>query len=205
MRDRIVVGIWMLTAGSVSIALPVVANAQPSAESEISCDSPDALQHALIAIPAGGRITIRAGTCTGNFTLSRDIRIQGSGFDQVTLRSGDPAQPVVTVPRGITATISGVTIAGGRVGVLVTGRSSLAFSMVSENLAGGIEVRDSGTFEADKLRVTRNKGPGLTVTKGKAVIRGGLINHNFSTVKAEPESWWSAARSNSPGHKLKRT
>ena len=52
--------------------------------------------------------------------------------------------------------------------------------MVSENLSGGIEVRDSGTLEADKLRVSRNKGPGLTVTKAEAVIRGGLINHNFS-------------------------
>jgi len=96
------------------------------------------------------------------------------------LRAADPAQPVVTVPRGITATISGVTIAGGRVGVLVTGRSALTFTMVSENLSGGIEVRDSGTFEADKLRVSRNQGPGLTVTKAEAVIRGGLINHNFS-------------------------
>jgi len=179
MRKRIVLGIQMLIAGSVSIAFPLVAHAQPSAESEISCDAPDALQHALMTIPAGGRIIVRAGTCTGNFMLSRDIRIQGSGLDQVTLRAADPAQPVVTVPRGITATISGVTIAGGRVGVLVIGRSSLAFTMVSENLSGGIEVRDSGTFEADKLRVSRNKGPALTVTKAEAVIRGGLINHNF--------------------------
>ena len=165
MSERNVVGIWMLIARSVSIAFPVVAHAQPSAESEISCDEPDALPHALMTIPAGGRIIVRAGNCSGNFTLSRDIRIQGSGFDQVMLRAADPAQPVVTVPRGITATISGVTIAGGRVGVLVTGRSSLAFTMVSENLSGGIEVRDSGTFEADKLRVSRNKGLGLRSQK----------------------------------------
>ena len=80
------VGIWMLIARSVSIAFPVVAHAQPSAESEISCDEPDALPHALMTIPAGGRIIVRAGTCSRNFTLSRDIRIQGSGFDQVMLR-----------------------------------------------------------------------------------------------------------------------
>ena len=79
MRKRIVVGTWMLIAGSVSIAFPLVAHAQPSAESEISCDAPDALQqHALMTIPAGGRIIVRAGTCTGNFMLSRDIRIQGA-------------------------------------------------------------------------------------------------------------------------------
>lgn len=53
MRERIVVGIWLLIAGSVSIAFPVVAHAQPSADSEISCDAPEALQHALMTIPAG--------------------------------------------------------------------------------------------------------------------------------------------------------
>jgi len=30
----------------------------------------------LMTISAGGRIIVRAGTCTGNFMLSRDIRIQ---------------------------------------------------------------------------------------------------------------------------------
>jgi hypothetical protein len=83
---RVVVGIWMLIAGSVSIAFPLVAHAQPSAESEISCDAPDALQHALMTIPAGGRIIVRAGTC--------ELRAQSryphsSGFDQVTLRAAD--------------------------------------------------------------------------------------------------------------------
>jgi len=51
------------------------------------------------------------------------------------------------VPRGATTTISGVTIAGGRLGVLVTGRASLAFVVVSENLSGGTDVRDNGIFE----------------------------------------------------------
>ena len=83
MRKRIAVGIWMLIAGSVSIAFPLVAHAQPSAESEISCDATDALQHALMTIPAGGHFIV----CTGNITLCRDIRIQGRGFDQVSLRA----------------------------------------------------------------------------------------------------------------------
>ena len=181
MRDRVAMGIQVLIATSVGIAIPVVAHAQPSAESEISCDTPDALQHALTTAPSGGRIIIRSGICTGNFALNHDIRIQGSGFDQVTLKAADPALPVVTVPRGSTTTISGVTITRGRVGILVTGRASLAFAMVSENEAGGIEVRDNGTFEADKLRISRNKGPGLTVIKAAATLRGGLINHNVSS------------------------
>ena len=180
MRVRAAVGIWMLIAIGMGIAFPVVGHAQPSLEAEISCVAPDALQQALLSTPIGGRIIVRSGTCTGNFTLTRDVRIQGSGYDQVTLRAADAALPVVTVPRGVTATISGVTIAGGRVGALVNGRASLAFSLISENVTGGIEVRDSGTFEADKLRVSRNKGPGITVIKAEAILRGSLIKQNFS-------------------------
>jgi hypothetical protein len=181
MRVRIAMGIQVLIATSVGIVFPVVAHAQPSLDAEISCDTPDALQSALTTTPSGGRLIIRSGICTGNFTLIRDIRIQGSGFDQVTLKAADPAQPVVTVTRGSTTTISGVTIAGGRVGVLVSGRASLAFASVSENISGGIEVRDNGTFEADKVRISRNRGPGLTAIKASATLRGGLINHNASS------------------------
>jgi hypothetical protein len=139
MRERIVVGIWLLIAESVSIAFPVVAHAPPSADSESSYDAPEALQHALMTIPAASSSAQES---------AQELHAQSQhSHPRQRLRSsvaaGDPAQPVVTVPRGITATISGVTIAGGRVGVLVIGRSSLDFTMVSENLSGGIEVRDS--------------------------------------------------------------
>jgi hypothetical protein len=87
---------------------------------------------------------------------------------------------VVTIPRGVAATISGVTIAGGRVGLLATGRAALAFSLVSENQAGGIEIRDGGSLDADKVRVGRNKGPGITILRAEATLRGSVINHNFS-------------------------
>lgn len=181
MRERVTVGIWVPIAIAVGITVPLVAHAQPSTEAEISCDQPDALANALAATAAGGRIIIRSGTCTGNFTLTRDIRVQGGGDDRVTLRALDPAQPVVTVRRGVTATISGVTISGGRVGALVTGHASMAFATVSENLSGGgIEIRDGGSFDADKLKVSGNKGPGLTVVKGIAALRGSLITRNFS-------------------------
>jgi hypothetical protein len=180
MNEDARVGSAMLIAISVGIALPLVMHAQPSIETEISCDAPDALQNALATTPSGGRIIIRSGTCTGNFTLARDVRIQGNGYDRVTLRGQDAAFPVLTVPRGVTTTISGVTLAGGRVGAFVTGQAALAFSMVTENLSGGIEVRDSGTFEGDKLKISRNKGPGLMIVKAEAALRGSLISHNFS-------------------------
>jgi hypothetical protein len=180
MRERATVGIWLLIAAAVGIALPLVAHAQPLAEAEIACDQPDALANALAATAAGGRIIIRSGTCRGNFTLTRDVRIQGSGDDRVTLRATDPALPVVTVRRGVTATISGVTISGGQVGALVTGHASMAFTTVSENLSGGIDIRDGGSFDADKIKVSGNKGPGLIVVKAAAALRGSLITRNFS-------------------------
>lgn len=180
MRVGAAVGIRILIAMNVGIAIPLVAQAQSSAETDISCDQTDALQRAVDSTPAGGRIVIRSGTCNGNLTLVRDVRIQGAGYDRVTLRATDASLPVLTVPRGVTATISNVTLAGGRVGLLVTGRAALAFTMVSDNVSGGVEVRDNGTFEADKLRISRNRGSGLTVVKGDASLRGSVIGQNVT-------------------------
>ncbi len=120
------------------------------------------------AVAPGGRIIIRSGTCPGNLVISRDVRIQGGGHDLVSLTATDATLPVVTVPRGVTATISGVTISGGRVGLSSTGRVALAFSLVTENTSGGIEIRDHGTLDADKIKVTRNKGPGITIVRAEA-------------------------------------
>jgi hypothetical protein len=180
MRIGAAVGMWILTAMNVGIAVPLVVHAQPSSETEVSCERPGALQHALQTTPAGGRIIIRSGTCTGNVTLIRDVRIQGGGYDRVTLSALDPALPALTVPRGVNATISNVTIAGGRVGLLVTGRASIAFTQIRDNALGGIEVRDGGALEADKSKVSRNKGPGITVVKAEASLRGSVISQNVT-------------------------
>jgi hypothetical protein len=180
MRERLAVHTLVLLAMNVGIAAPFVAHAQTSPDTEISCDTGEALEKALAATAPGGRIVIRSGTCTGNFKLVRDVRIQGSGYDRVTLRAFDAASPVITVPRGVAATISGVTIAGGRVGVSASGRVSLAFSLVSENLSGGIEIRDNGSLDGDKLKVSQNKGPGIAVLKAEAFLRGSVISHNVS-------------------------
>jgi hypothetical protein len=170
----------VILALSVGIGDPLPVHAQPASEIEIACDAVDSLESALAAVTSGGRIIIRSGTCAGNFTISRDVRIQGSGYDLVTLRATDASSPVITVPRGVTATISGVSISGGRVGILSTGRVALAFATVADNSAGGIEIRDGGTLDADKLRVTRNNGPGILLVKADATLRGSLITRNFT-------------------------
>jgi hypothetical protein len=151
MRDRIVVGIWMLTAGSVSIAPPVVAHARPQ-------------------------------PCRRS-------------------RATRPAQPVVTVPRGITATISGVTNCRRSRGRF--GHRSLVAGL-QRGQRESVRRDDSGTFEADKLWVSRNKGPGLTVTTAEAVIRGGLIHYNFSNGEGGAGVLVVGGRVEL-GHKLKRT
>jgi hypothetical protein len=180
MSGRLAVRTLVLLAITIGIAAPFTTYAQTGFDTEISCDEGDALEKALAITAPGGRIIIRSGTCTGNVTLMRDVRIQGSGYDRVTLRAMDAGSPVVTIPRGVAATISGVTIAGGRVGVLTKGRAALAFSLISENQSGGIEIRDNGSLDGDKLKVSRNKGPGVTIIRAEAALRGSVINHNYS-------------------------
>ncbi len=174
------VGTLALLAMNVCIAAPLLAHAQPASEVEISCDAGDSLQAALAALAPGGRIVIRSGTCTGNLSLSRDVRIQGAGYDLVTIKAADASLPVVTVPRGVTATISGVSISGGRVGLWNAGRVSLSFSRVSENTSGGIEIRDRGSLEGDKIKVVRNMGPGITILGAEATLRGSVIAQNVT-------------------------
>ena len=55
---------------------------------------------------------------------------------------------------------------------------TLAFSLVVESTSGGIEIRDHGTLDADKIKVTRNKGPGITIVRAEAALRGSLIARN---------------------------
>src|SRR5262245_7940049 len=129
MRRRLAVRTLGLVAINVGIAAPFTTSAQIVSDIEIACDAGDALERALAITPPGGRIVIRSGTCTGNLIISRDVRIQGSGHDRVTLLGTDATSPVVTIPRGVAATISGVTVTGGRVGVLATGRAALSFTL----------------------------------------------------------------------------
>jgi hypothetical protein len=178
MAERGAVRTLVLLAMNVGIVAPHIAHAQPFAEREISCDAGDTLEAALASLSPNGRIIIRSGTCVGNLTIDRDVRIQGAGYDRVTLKAADPAQPVLTIPFGITATISGVLVTGGRVGISTTGRVSLAFSLIAENSAGGIEVRDTGSLDGDKLKVARNTGPGILVVRGDATLRGSLVSGN---------------------------
>ena len=181
MNERAAVRTLVLLAMNIGIAAPLTSHAQPLSETEISCDAGDSLQTALANIESGGRIIIRSGICTGNLVLTRDVRIQGGGHDRVTFKAADATSPVVTVPRGVTATISGVTISGGRLGLLITGRVALAFSLVTDNTSGGIEIRETGSLEGDKLKVTRNHGPGITVLKAEAILRGSLIAQNVTS------------------------
>lgn len=180
MSERAALRTLVLLAMNVGIAAPHVANAQPSSEIEISCDAGDSLQTALATVASGGRVIIRSGICTGNVTIERDVRIQGSGYDRVTLKAADPESAVLMVPRGVTATISNVSISGGRVGISSSGRVVLSFTSVTENNAGGIEIRDAGRLEGDKLKVTGNKGPGIILIKAEATLRGSLIARNIT-------------------------
>ena len=71
MSKRVALRTLGLLAMNVGIAAPLDALAQPSSEIEIACDAGDSLQTALTGLAPGGRIVIRSGTCTGNFTLVR--------------------------------------------------------------------------------------------------------------------------------------
>ena len=167
MSKRTAVRTLVLLAMNVGIAAPLLAHAQPASEVEISCDAGDSLQTALAALAPGGRIVIRSGTCTGNLALDSRRAHPGRRPRSGDAQSRRRALPVVTVPRGVTATISGVTDLGWPCRSLER-RSRLPLVQHGQPRTHQAASRSSTTALSmgDKLKVTRNKGPGITVRRG---------------------------------------
>ncbi|MBK6866830.1 MAG: IPTL-CTERM sorting domain-containing protein [Burkholderiales bacterium] len=76
------------------------------------------LRDAIAATPAGGTIDFQGGlagtiTLASTLTLSKNVTITGPGASEVSI-SGNNARRVLQVNSGVTATVTGLTITGGR-------------------------------------------------------------------------------------------
>jgi hypothetical protein len=177
-RARVSAFLILATIGALVAAAP--ADAQAPSELEVRCDAGDSLEAALASIETGGRILLRSGVCTGNFSITRTVRIQGEGLDRVTLQAADPARPVVQISAGITVKVQGITVRGGHIGVSTVGRIEMTFSTVADNTDAGIEIRDGGMLVTDRVLVTRNVGSGIRILNGEAAVSGSVISKNVT-------------------------
>ena len=115
-----------------------------------------ALATALTAAAAGDTVNVW-GRCVGNFTLAKDVTLQGKGSG-ATL-DGNQTGRVLNITTGTTATIRGLTITNG----------------LRDGLGGGIYVRPDATAVLVDSAVTGNTGGAKSIGGGIEADEGSSL------------------------------
>ncbi len=185
MKKLGVLGVALLVAMGLALA------AGPAAFASTAVHCPptgtDDLQAAMNSAPAGSQILIY-GTCTGNFTVPKDLTLVGEN----AVLDGNNSGTVLTVPAGVTAVVDYLTIqhgdAGQGGGILNEGTLTLNSATVSNNnLAGGGDgagiFNDHGTLTLRSSTVADNStqggsGGGVFNNIGTINVVGSSISNN---------------------------
>lgn len=127
----------------------------------------------------GWPITYTLDPANGTLTVSHSVTIQGPGSDTLTV-SGGKAVTVFTVNRGVTATISGLTITDGNDsntfnpggGIFNLGTLTVAQSVIQNNSAPN--GSGGGIYSAGTLTLT-----GCTIGGNSSAFGGGIAAGTF--------------------------
>jgi hypothetical protein len=167
---------WARAAAAAVLAgAAALAGAVPAAASQanlVDCNANhNALQPAIDGAAKGGTLLV-TGTCTGPFTISNDLTIEGIG--QAVL-DGDQSGRTVTVGSGALVRLDDLIITDGIGGINNQGTLTVAGSTVSGNTAsngpgGGINNAVNATLVVSVSTVRDNYSLGA----------GGGINNNGS-------------------------
>jgi hypothetical protein len=167
---------WARAAAAAVLAgTAALAGAVPAAASQanlVDCNANhNALQPAIDGTAKGGTLLV-TGTCTGPFTVSNDLTIEGIG--QAVL-DGNQAGRTVTVGSGALVRLDDLIITNGIGGINNQGTLTVAGSTVSGNTAsngpgGGINNAVNATLVVSVSTVRDNYSLGA----------GGGINNNGS-------------------------
>lgn len=171
----------------------------PTTVTNLADSGAGSLRQAILDTPAGGTVDFQpdlAGTIaltTAELTVAKNLTISGPGAEVITV-SGINARRVFTITASSTVTLSGLTIADGRVsgtavaggGIVNSGTLSLIACTVRDNsvfssttlnasaIGGGI--RSVGTLFITNSVVANNSAEARSTGPG-AVARGGGISH----------------------------
>lgn len=176
------------------------------------CLSGDGDDTIVFQLPAGSTITLTAGELAlPSRVAGQNIDIEGPGADELTISGGDASRvfQVFESPLGVQDTISGLTIASGKVesgeeseggGVLNKGDLTLAGVVVEGNEAkatgssvvtgngGGIANESNATLTLERSAVAGNtagavaSGGGLAYADGGGIFNKGALAIIDSTI-----------------------
>ncbi|MCJ0870333.1 hypothetical protein [Streptomyces sp. AP-93] len=166
-----------VTAGAVALLGPVP---QAVAATVVNCPT-DNLQAAINAATPGSALRV-TGTCTGNFTVDKNLALAGA--TGATLNGGGTGTALTVTP-GVRVSLTTLTITQGAAvngaGIFNEGTLSLNRSTVSGNTAsdqgGGIHNTAGGTLTLNRSAVSGN-----SASYGGGIINAGAVLLNGSTV-----------------------
>jgi hypothetical protein len=157
-------------AGAAGLAGAAPATASPL--NLVNCYlNHQALQPAINGAAPGDTLFV-AGTCTGPFTISSNLTLDGIGH---AVLDGNKAGPTVTVGTGARVQLDHLMITNGTGGISNRGTLTVDYSTVSGNTAssgpgGGINNGVTGTLVVNRSTLSGNYSLGA----------GGGINNNGS-------------------------
>jgi hypothetical protein len=166
------------------------------------------IQAAIDAAASGSTITIAAGMYDGSITITKDISLVGSGAEETTITQ-DGTNSVITISRGVSVTIKGVTVSGGYAfvcsnpflpflctgdggGINNAGALMLKASIVRDNVAsraGGIYNVGTMTLAQSDVRDNETVTACCTSTFAGGIFNAGTATLTSSTVDGNRASF----------------
>ncbi|WP_461067209.1 right-handed parallel beta-helix repeat-containing protein [Streptomyces pseudoechinosporeus] len=180
----------VVTAGAVGVAGAVPATATAKDGTVVNCkDNPRALQPAITAAPPGATLRVK-GTCTGPFTINKDLTL--IGLERAVL-DGNQAGSTVTVTNAVRVRLTTLTITNGagrlgggihNAGGTVTLDHSTVKGNTAEDGGGGI-YNLNGPVTLDHSTVEGNTATSSSLGSGGGIYNaaGTVTLNNRSTVK----------------------
>jgi hypothetical protein len=156
------------------------------------------LTAAIAAAGAGAELDI-VGTCTGNYTLAKNLTLEG--IDTAGVKAtldGNSSARVVTVSAGVMASITNLRITGGNDssggGINNSGTLSISDSTIDHNTAGAIPfARGGGISTVGPLTVTDSEISHNTARFGGGIYSdgsGAVVSVTHSVVSANSGTIW---------------
>ncbi|MHB8625625.1 MAG: choice-of-anchor Q domain-containing protein [Aggregatilineales bacterium] len=188
------------TLGGTRVAQAATLTVNSTADSGGSCPSANCTLRAALAVAVSGdtidfsltyptTITLTSAA----LTIATAVTITGPGASNLTI-SGNNALQVFIVNNGVTATISGLTIANGKIsgnvggGIYNSGTLTVSNSLVSSNTGdqGGGIYNHVGTLTVNNSTISGNTAP--TGGGGGGIYNSGTLTVDNSTFSGNTAS-----------------
>lgn len=163
-----------VTVGATGLVGAAPAAAVP--ETQVNCTAnPGALQPAINAASPGGTLRVR-GTCTGPFTIDKDLTLRGNG--QAVLDGNSAGLPAVTIGLGgsqVHVTLDHLTITHGTAGVGggIRNNPSATVTLINSTVQGNTAQYGGGIYTYGTLHLIRSTVKNNTAQSGPG---GGIMS-----------------------------